>query len=208
MGHAIGWSVTGLLFAIVAILTLSPASAPDAEALFGRQRVAGLEAQGVSGRWVENAVSGSLYVVSGRLVNPTAQAAALGTRIGVRLLDASGARLPTELAAAGPVLEERVLRESDPAGIQTRQAEAGLALAAAQIPPGQSLPFEVVRAPPLAASRFCWSRSRASAARVRGRAVARTSSRPDPAQDPPGLPSRTSSFFGVTSISSCWRDWS
>ena len=127
----------------------------DAEAHFGRQRVAGLEAQGVSGRWVENAVSGSLYVVSGRLVNPTAQAAALGTRIGVRLLDASGARLPIELAAAGPVLEERVLRESDPAGIQTRQAEAGLALAAAVIPPGQSLAFEaVVRDVPLAAARF------------------------------------------------------
>jgi predicted Zn finger-like uncharacterized protein len=154
-GHAIGWSVTALLFAIVAILTLSPVSARDAEAQFGRQRVAGLEAQGISGRWVENAVAGSLYVVSGRLVNPTGQAAALGTRIGVRLLDANGVRLPIELAAAGPVLEERVLRESDPAGIQTRQSEAGLALAAAVIPPGQSLPFEaVVRELPLAASRF------------------------------------------------------
>ena len=153
MGHAIGWSVTALLFAIVAILTLSPGG--DAEAQFGRQRVAGLEAQGISGRWVENAVAGSLYVVSGRLVNPTAQAAALGTRIGVRLLDANGARLPIELAAAGPVLEERVLRESDPAGIQTRQAEAGLALAEAVIQPGQSLAFEaVVRDLPLAASRF------------------------------------------------------
>jgi predicted Zn finger-like uncharacterized protein len=153
MGHAIGWSVTALLFSIVAILTLSPGG--DAEAPFGRQRVAGLEAQGISGRWVENAVAGSLYVVSGRLVNPTAQAAALGTRIGVRLLDSNGARLPIELAAAGPVLEERVLRESDPAGIQTRQAEAGLALAEAVIQPGQSLPFEaVVRDLPLAASRF------------------------------------------------------
>jgi hypothetical protein len=155
MGHAIGWSVTALLFSIVAILTLLPGSALDSEAQFGRQRVAGLEAQGISGRWVENAVAGSLYVVSGRLVNPTPQAAALGTRIGVRLLDASGARLPIELAAAGPVLEERVLRESDPAGIQTHQAEAGLALAAAVIQPGQSLPFEaVVRELPLAASRF------------------------------------------------------
>lgn len=155
MGHAIGWSVTGVLFSIVAILTLTPAGAPDAEAQFGRQRLAGLEAQGISGRWVENAVSGSLYVVSGRLVNPNTQAAALGTRIGVRLLDENGARLPLELAAAGPVLLERELREVDPAGLQARQAEAGLALAAKLIQPGQSLPFEaVVGEVPLAASRF------------------------------------------------------
>ncbi len=155
MGHAIGWSVTAILFSIVAILTLAPASAPEAEAQFGRQRLAGLEAQGISGRWVENAVSGSLFVVSGRLVNPTPQAARLGTRIGVRLLDANGARLPVELAAAGPVLLERELREADPAGLQARQAEGGLALAAERIQPGQSIAFEaVVGAVPLAASRF------------------------------------------------------
>jgi predicted Zn finger-like uncharacterized protein len=155
MGHAIGWSVTAILFSIVAILTLAPAGGPDAEAQFGQQRLAGLEAQGISGRWVENAVSGSLYVVSGRLVNPNAQAAALGTRIGVRLLDANGARLPLELAAAGPVLPERELREADPAGLQVRQAEGSLALAAELIQPGQSVAFEaVVGVVPLAASRF------------------------------------------------------
>jgi hypothetical protein len=155
MGHAIGWSVTALLFAIVAILTLVPAGSPDADAQFGRQRLAGLEAQGISGRWVENAVAGSLFVVSGRMVNPTAQPASLGTRIGVRLLDGNGARLPIELAAAGPVLPESALREADPLALQARQAEAGLALAAERIPPGQSLPFEaVVRDVPPAASRF------------------------------------------------------
>ena len=155
MGHAIGWSVTAILFSIVAILTLAPAGAPDSEAQFGQQRLAGLEAQGISGRWVENAVSGSLYVVSGRLVNPNAQAAALGTRVGVRLLDANGARLPLELAAAGPVLPERELREADPTGLQARQAEGGLALAAELIQPGQSVAFEaVVGVVPLAAARF------------------------------------------------------
>jgi predicted Zn finger-like uncharacterized protein len=154
MGHAIGWSVTAILFLIVALLTLAPGDS-EGEAQFGRQRLAGLEAQGISGRWVENAVSGSLYVVSGRLVNPTAQAAALGTRIGVRLLDANGARLPLEPAAAGPTLPERELREANPAGLQARQAEGGLALANKLIPPGQSLAFEaVVGEVPLAASRF------------------------------------------------------
>jgi predicted Zn finger-like uncharacterized protein len=155
MGHAIGWSVTAILFSIVAILTLAPAADPDSEAQFGRQRLAGLEAQGISGRWVENAVSGSLYVVSGRLVNPTAQPAVLGTRVGVRLLDANGSRLPVEIAAAGPVVPERDLREADPAGLQARQQEAGLALAAELIQPGQSVAFEAVVAEvPSSASRF------------------------------------------------------
>ena len=155
MGHAIGWSVTAILFSIVAILTLGPAINPEAEADFGSQRLAGLEAQGISGRWVENAVSGALFVVSGRLVNPAAQPAALGTRIGVRLLDANGARLPMEPAAAGRVLPDRELREADPADLQLRQAEGGLGLAAEVIQPGQSLAFEaVVGDVPLAASRF------------------------------------------------------
>ena len=155
MGHVIGWSATGILFSIVAILTLTPSLAPEAEAEFGAQRVAGLEAQGISGRWVENAVSGALLVVSGRLVNPTAAPAALGTPVGVRLLDASGARLPAEPAALGPVIVESELREGDPTGLEVRQAEAGRALAAEVIQPGQSLAFEAVLGDvPLAASRF------------------------------------------------------
>ena len=56
---------------------------------------------------------------------------------------------------------ERELREADPAGLQARQAEAGLALAAKLIQPGQSLPFEaVVGEVPLAASRFLLEPSR------------------------------------------------
>ncbi|HEY8155024.1 MAG TPA: zinc-ribbon domain-containing protein [Myxococcota bacterium] len=155
MAHTIGWSVTAILFSMVAILTLAPSLAPISEEEFGAQPVAGLDAQGISGRWVENAVSGALLVVSGRLVNPTAAPAALGTRFGVRLLDANGARLPGEPAALGPVILDWELREADPAGIQARQATGGLSLAAAVIQPGQSLPFEAVLADvPLAASRF------------------------------------------------------
>jgi hypothetical protein len=155
MGHVIGWSATSLLFSTVAIVTLTPAITPDAEAEFGAQSIAGLEAQGISGRWVENAVASELFVVSGRLVNATAVPAALGTRIGVRLLDANGAHLPGESAAAGPLILEWELREADPAGLQLRQAEAGLALAAEVIQPGQSLAFEaVVSEVPMAASRF------------------------------------------------------
>jgi predicted Zn finger-like uncharacterized protein len=154
-GHVIGWSATAILFSMVALLTLAPSLAPEAEAPFGAQPIAGLEAQGISGRWVENAVAGSLLVVSGRIVNPTAAPAALGKPIGVRLLDGSGARLPVELAALGPLIHESELREANPASLQVRQAAGGLALAAATIQPGQSLPFEAVLSHvPLAASRF------------------------------------------------------
>ncbi len=155
MAHAIGWSATAILFSMVAIVTLAPTIAPEPEAVLGSQPLAGLEAREISGRWVENAVAGTLFVVSGRLANPTPEPAALGTRIGVRLVDANGAHLPGEPAAAGPVLLEQELREADPTGIRARQAEGGLAIAAELIQPGQSLAFEaVVGAVPLAASRF------------------------------------------------------
>ena len=155
MAHGIGWSATSILFAMVAIVTLAPAIAPDEEPEFGAQPLAGLEVQGISGRWVENAIASDLFVVSGRVVNPTAAPAALGTRFGVRLLDENGARLPGESAAAGPVILEWELREADPAGLRARQAVGGLALAGEVIQPGQSLAFEaVVGDVPMAASRF------------------------------------------------------
>jgi len=153
MGHAIGWSVTAILISIVAFATLAPPIGSETQ--LGRQALAELEAREISGRWVENAVAGSVFVVSGQLANPTAAPAALQSPIGVRLLDANGARLPGEAVVAGPVLMERELREADPAGIQARQAEAGRVLAAALIQPGESLAFEAVVGPvPLAAARF------------------------------------------------------
>ncbi len=154
-GHAAGWIVTAALFALVAFETLGPSLASDSEPSLGTQRLAQLEAQGIAGRWVENVAAGPLFVVSGRLVNPTASPMPLGALTGVRLLDASGARLAGEPAAIGPVLEARELRESDPAALQARQLHGGQNLALTSLQPGQSLAFEaVVVAMPAAASRF------------------------------------------------------
>ena len=154
-GHAIGWGVTLTLFALVALATLGPGNATHAEPGLGAQRLAQLEAQGISGRWVENVSAGPLFVVSGRLVNATSAPQPLGALSGVRLLDANGARLGGEPAVIGPVLEPRELREGEPQSLQARQREAGLALAATEIAPGQSLAFEAVLVTvPASAARF------------------------------------------------------
>jgi hypothetical protein len=154
-GHAAGWCVTAALSALVAVATLGPGLGEESRAGLGTQPLAQLEAQGIAGRWVENVAAGPLFVVSGRLVNLKAEPTPLGALSGVRLLDANGARLAGELAAIGPVVEPRELREADPAALQARQLHGGSSLAAAPIQPGHSVRFEaVVITVPAAAARF------------------------------------------------------
>ncbi len=154
-GHAVGWCVTTGLFGLLAVATLGPGRSEDSEPPIGTQHLAQLEAQAIAGRWVENAAAGPVFVVSGRLVNPTAAPLPLGTLAGVRLLDESGARLASETAAIGPVMEPLDLREADPAALQARQLEGGRSLAATALEPGQSIAFEaVVLSVPATAARF------------------------------------------------------
>jgi predicted Zn finger-like uncharacterized protein len=154
-GQTIGWCVTGSLLVLIAALTIAPSLAPRPAPASGFQRLANLQAQGITGRWVENLVAGPLFVVTGRLENPTSEAVPLGVLAGVRLLDANGGRLPVEMAPLGPGIPPRELREADPAALQARQAGGGAALAATPIAPGGGLAFEaVVVGAPLAASRF------------------------------------------------------
>jgi len=154
-GHAAGWSVTAALFALVVVATLGPGLSAESEEGLGTQRLAQLEAQGIAGRWVENAAAGPLFVVSGRVVNTKAEPMPLGALAGVRLLDANGARLAGEPAAIGPVIEPGELREADPEALQARQMQGGLSLSTAPLQPGQSVAFEaVVITVPVAAERF------------------------------------------------------
>jgi hypothetical protein len=154
-GQTIGWCVTSLLLTLIAVLTLGPALAPRAAALHGSQRLATLRAEGIAGRWVENLTAGPIFVVSGRLVNPTQDAMPLGVLTGVRLLDAGGARLSGGVAALGPLIPAQALRESEPAELQARQLQAGAVLAATLLRPGETLAFEaVVVDVPVAATRF------------------------------------------------------
>ena len=182
-GHAVGWSVTAALFALVAVATLGPGLSAESEAGLGTQHLAQLEAQGIAGRWIENAAAGPLFVVSGRLVNAKAEPMPLGALAGVRLLDANGARLAGEPAAIGPVIEPRELREADPAALQARQMQGGSSLASTSLQPGQSVPFEaVVVTVPAAAARFVLEPiSSARSASGRGAPLA-TANQPAPAR--------------------------
>ena len=213
MGHAIGWSVTALLFSIVAIVTLAPTIAPEAEADFGRQRVAGLEAQGISGRWVENAVSGALFVVSGRLVNPTAAAGGAGDAD--RRAAARRERRPSAGRArrrgTGARWNGSCARRIRPASAARVRRRAVSRSPPSVIQPGQSLAFEaVVGDVPLAASRFVLeplAPARSAPQATAGESVARAaSSGPDPVQDPSACPRGPLPSSGSRRSRPCWRD--
>jgi predicted Zn finger-like uncharacterized protein len=154
-GHAIGWSVTSLLLGLVAFATLAPSLMGESEPAPGVQAVGALEAREIEGRWVETAVTGPVFVVSGRLANPGPTSQALGTPFGVRLIDAEGTRLGGELAPIALSLSDQELREAAPEALRARQADAGHRLAETAIAPGEALPFEaVVMGMPAAAARF------------------------------------------------------
>jgi predicted Zn finger-like uncharacterized protein len=154
-GHAIGWSVTSLLFGLVAFATLAPSLVGEGEPAPGVQAVGALEAREIEGRWVETALTGPVFVVSGRLANPGATAQVLGTPFGVRLIDGEGTRLGGELAPIALSLSERELREAAPEALRARQADAGYRLAQTPIAPGDAVPFAaVVMGMPATAMRF------------------------------------------------------
>ncbi|HVN38479.1 MAG TPA: DUF3426 domain-containing protein, partial [Myxococcota bacterium] len=141
--QALGWAVTLGLFGAglhAGFATRAPA-APVAE------RVAGLEVAALEGRFVENAASGRLYVVSGRLRNSGAEVHDLSD-VSVELLDADGVPLSERAALHAPIATER-LREAPAA----RLLEDPPLVAA--ILPGVVQPFDAVFAPlPDAAASF------------------------------------------------------
>ena len=130
--QALGWAVTLGLFGAglyAGFATRAPA-APVAE------RIAGFEVVALEGRFVENAVSGRLYVVSGRLGNPGPEMREPGD-LSVELLDAAGVPL-TERAALHAPIEKEQLREA-PAARLLEQPTLATAVA-----PGDVQPFEAV----------------------------------------------------------------
>ncbi|HXK21045.1 MAG TPA: zinc-ribbon domain-containing protein [Myxococcota bacterium] len=130
--QALGWAVTLGLFGVglyAGFATRAPA-APVAE------RVAGFEVVELEGRFVENAVSGRLYVVSGRLRNPGPEVRDLSD-LSVELLDAAGVPLSERAALHAPIAKEG-LRET----AASRLLEGPPLVAAAA--PGDVLTFDAV----------------------------------------------------------------
>jgi predicted Zn finger-like uncharacterized protein len=144
-GHAAGWLATGLLCAFALHRSL-PAAPLAATATARSQSLGPLEARDVSGRWLENAVAGDVFVVSG-LLGATADAGrGPGVRLVVRLVDADGHVLEQEAAPVGPALAESRLREESPRALRVELDRGSRALAWEPLRAGETRSFQALLA--------------------------------------------------------------
>jgi predicted Zn finger-like uncharacterized protein len=119
-----GWGAV-LLMLIVALVGGLASNSSDARAPAGSWSGAGFEADQIVGRWVDNAVAGSIYVVSGRIRGAQGSDRASRKTLGIRLFDTKGQEIDRAPIPLGPAVPERILRESSPAELdafQTRRA--------------------------------------------------------------------------------------
>jgi predicted Zn finger-like uncharacterized protein len=148
-----GWCGFAVLAALAAWGGLRPPPTATASPTM-LAPVAGFEVVSAEARSIENGVSGTLLVVSGRLRNPGPAPRALGITPAVSLLDANGEPLAAH-AEAGAPLGAAELREDDPDALRRAAAKAASELARAVVGAGEQVAFEAVfpDAPP-AAARF------------------------------------------------------
>jgi predicted Zn finger-like uncharacterized protein len=151
VANGAGWVVTAGLCLAVLYGTLMPGPT-GLRAVAVSQRLAGVEAASLEGRWLENAVAGPIYVIQGALRRTALAGGPLGAQLEVQLLDAGGAALEAAPAAVGPAVPVGRLREQDPRSLAEAQEQAAQQLARARLAPGQRLPFHAVFAevPPAA----------------------------------------------------------
>ena len=119
-----GWGAV-LLMMIVALVGGLASNSSDARAPAGSWSGAGFEADQIVGRWVDNAVAGSIYVVSGRIRGAPGSDRASQKSLGIRLFDTTGREIARDPIPLAPTVPERILRESSPAELdafQTRRA--------------------------------------------------------------------------------------
>jgi predicted Zn finger-like uncharacterized protein len=90
----------------------------------------GFEAEQIEGRWVDNGVAGPIYVVSGRLRRVAGSANHPGARLEIRLVNAKGRTLDWGPASVGPEIPNRMLHESNPSQLDSRQSRRAVRLAA------------------------------------------------------------------------------
>ena len=141
-GSGLGWGAVSILAAVALWGSVAPRSTPVHAP--GSQALAGLEATGVEGRWVENATLGALYVVSGELHNPGSETKIPGARLVVRLLDAQGAPVAAAPASLAPPRAALLLREGRAEDLHASSEAGALALARMPVAPGAKVAFEAV----------------------------------------------------------------
>jgi predicted Zn finger-like uncharacterized protein len=120
MRGVLGWALVSSLCLFAIAVALFPGAmhfAPEAAPI----RIAGLETVRLEGRWVENAVAGPVYVVSGAFHSTGEARPADGSVLRVRLLDARGNSVTAETAAVGAPIQTARLRESNPRDLSAAQ---------------------------------------------------------------------------------------
>lgn len=143
--HGLAWAGAVALVGIALAGMLSAATRPH-EAVRAENLEASVErrvASEVRGRYLDNAIGGAVYVVSGLYEGPAGPYQALQ----IQLTDAEGR--PLGAAWAGPEVGERSLREDPPAELRSRLARESLKLSESRGARGFDAIFEQV--PPEAA---------------------------------------------------------
>jgi predicted Zn finger-like uncharacterized protein len=124
-----GWTAVSALMIVSLVGSLAPHSS-GARATAGRWSGAGFEADQIVGRWVDNAVVGSVYVVSGRVRRASGSDPASQKALGIRLIDTKGRPIDRPLIPLTPAVPARILRESSPTEIDAFQQRRARPLAA------------------------------------------------------------------------------
>jgi hypothetical protein len=106
--------------------------------------VGGMRAAEITGSWLDTARLGTVYAVTGHIVNPGALPAAPGLQIEVTLLDAAGQSLDHPAARAGRGLSLADLREISVAELEIAQQKASRSLSWSPITPNMKVPFMAV----------------------------------------------------------------
>jgi len=141
--HA-GWALALVLPLAVAqgTVRVEPALHPVPP---GEVEIAGLVAENVRGRFVENAHSGTLFVVSGELHNRGVAARASG-ELRMVVLDEHGFTFEGRDVPIGLALAEARLRETPIGVLQQHHARLARTLAERSLAPGDSVRFQAILA--------------------------------------------------------------
>jgi predicted Zn finger-like uncharacterized protein len=152
--EGVGWAACALLVAGVLWASLAPRPAPE---LVTRAVVAGLEATGVEGHWIDNAVVGPIYVISGNLGSAGTEPVRPGAQIAVQLLDGAGQGVGQPAAMVGSPLPEAWLRERPPSELRALHEQSSRAWADATFTSRPGSRFHAVLARvPAGARRFAF----------------------------------------------------
>ncbi|MGE4607456.1 MAG: zinc-ribbon domain-containing protein [Myxococcota bacterium] len=115
--EAAGWTLVAALLAVGVLGGLSTPNLQPKPWLVESVAAPGFEVQGVSTRWIQNAIAGRLFVISGKIRRSPGTTPWNVTPLAVQLLDANGRSLDLPLTAIGPEIPEQSLRDTSPADL-------------------------------------------------------------------------------------------